>query len=42
MLAFSVVGIVGILPGDDHYGILFGVAPKLRVFEAAARDKEGP
>jgi hypothetical protein len=42
MLDFSVVGIVGILPGDDHYGLLFGVEPKLRVFEAAARDKKGP
>ena len=41
-LDVSVVGIVGFLPGDDHYGILFGVEPKLRVFEASPRDKQGP
>jgi hypothetical protein len=33
-LDLSVVGIVGILPGDDRYGLLFGFQPKLRLFDA--------
>ena len=40
-LDLSVVGIVGILPGDDRYGLLFGFEPKLRLFDAPpARDKQ--
>jgi hypothetical protein len=41
-LDLSVVGIVGMLAGDDRYGILFGFEPKLRLFEAPARVMEGP
>lgn len=42
-LDLSVVGILGILPGDDRYGLLFGFEPKLRVFDAPPpRDKQDP
>ena len=40
-LDLSVVGVFGFLAGDDRYGILFGIEPKLRMFEVAPRDKEG-
>ena len=40
-LDLSVVGIVGILPGDDRYGVLVGFEPKLRLFDAPpVRDKQ--
>ena len=39
-LDLSVVGIFGFLAGDDRYGILFGVEPKLRMFEVAPRDRD--
>jgi hypothetical protein len=41
-LDLSVVGIVGFLPGDDRYGVLFGMEPKLRLFAAPPRYKEAP
>jgi hypothetical protein len=34
-LDLSVVGIFGILPGDDRYGVLFGFEPKLRLFDVS-------
>jgi hypothetical protein len=40
-LDLSVVGVFGFLAGDDRYGVLFGVSPKLRMFEVAPHDKEG-
>jgi len=40
-LDLSVVGIFGFLSGDDRYGVLFGIEPKLRMFEVPPRDKEG-
>ena len=40
-LDLSVVGVFGFLAGDDRYGVLFGIEPKLRMFEVAPRDKEG-
>lgn len=40
-LDLSVVGVLGFLAGDDRYGILFGIEPKLRMFEVAPHDKEG-
>jgi len=39
-LDFSVVGIFGFLSGDDRYGVLFGIEPKLRMFEVRPRAKE--
>ena len=36
-LDLSVVGVFGFLAGDDRYGILFGIEPKLRMFEVAPR-----
>jgi hypothetical protein len=39
-LDLSVVGVFGFLAGDDRYGILFGIEPKLRLFEVAPHDKE--
>jgi hypothetical protein len=39
-LDISVVGVVGFLAGDDRYGVLFGLEPKLRMFELPAHDKE--
>lgn len=33
MLDVSLLGLVGLLSGGDHYGVLVGVAPKLRLFE---------
>jgi len=41
-LDLSVVGVLGFFAGDDRYGILFGIEPKLRMFEAPPRDKESP
>jgi hypothetical protein len=40
MLDFSVVFLAGFLAGDDRYGILFGVSPKLRMFEVPSHDKD--
>jgi hypothetical protein len=37
-LDLSVVGVFGFLAGDDRYGILFGIEPKLRMFEVPPRD----
>jgi hypothetical protein len=31
-LDISLVGLVGFLPGNDRYGVLVGVAPKMRLF----------
>jgi hypothetical protein len=39
-LDLSVVGVFGFLAGDDRYGILLGIEPKLRMFEPPPRDKE--
>jgi hypothetical protein len=39
-LDLSVVGIYGFLEGDDHYGVLFGMDPKIRLFDAPPRYKE--
>ena len=36
-LDLSVVGVLGFLAGDDRYGVLFGIEPKLRMFEVAPR-----
>ena len=33
MLDLSLVGLIGVLSGGDHYGALLGVAPKLRVLD---------
>ena len=42
-LDLSVLGILGILPGDDRYGVLFGFEPKLHLFDAPPlRGKEEP
>jgi len=41
-LDLSVVGVLGFFAGDDRYGVLFGISPKLRMFEAAPRDKQSP
>ena len=35
-LDLSVVGVFGFLAGDDRYGVLFGIEPKLRMFEVRA------
>jgi hypothetical protein len=39
-LDVSVVGVFGFLSGDDRYGLLFGVEPKLRMFQAPPHDKD--
>lgn len=39
-LDLSVIGVFGFLAGDDRYGVLFGIEPKLRIFEVAPHDKE--
>jgi hypothetical protein len=39
-LDLSVVGVFGFLTGDDRYGVLFGIAPKVRMFEGASHDKD--
>lgn len=33
MLDVSIIGLVGLLSGGDRYGLLLGIAPKLRLFE---------
>src|SRR6185369_10954092 len=39
-LDISVVGVFGFLSGDDRYGMLFGIEPKLRMFQPPPRDRE--
>jgi len=39
-LDLSVVGVFGFLSGDDKYGVLFGVSPKMRMFEVASSEHD--
>jgi len=38
-LDLSVVGVFGFLSGDDRYGLLFGLEPKMRMFQVPPRDR---